>query len=256
LHRALAEAGVPAVTRAWDDPEVDWAAARAAVLRSTWNYFEHHQRFLAWAERCAAATVLWNPLPVIRWNSHKSYLLELAAKGVPVVPTRLFPRGAAAPLAELPWDEVVIKPAVSAGSFCTIRVGRPDYARGQAQLDAALAERDMLIQPYFPSVEGHGERAVIWIDGAFTHEIRKRPRFTGDTEQTSTGGPVGAQELAVAELALAAAPGPLLYARVDLARDAAGRPHLMELELIEPSLYFTGAPHAAARMAAAIAARL
>jgi glutathione synthase/RimK-type ligase-like ATP-grasp enzyme len=228
------------------------------VLRSTWNYFAHHQPFLAWAERCAALTPLWNPPPVIRWNSHKGYLRALEAAGLPVVPTRLYPRGATASLEEAAGDRarVVIKPAVSAGSFCTIRVGRDEFSRGQAFLEAALVERDMLVQPYFPSVEAHGERSLIWIDGAFTHEIRKAARFTGDQERISAAAELGRPELAVAEQVLAAAPGPLLYARVDLARDEAGKPHLMELELIEPSLFFAAHPPAADRLAAALAARM
>jgi hypothetical protein len=234
---------------------VDWAAARAAVLRSTWNYVAHTAAFLAWAERCAAVTPLVNPLPVIRWNVHKGYLLELAAAGLPVVPTRLFARGARVDLAEVAgeWPEVVIKPAISAASFCTLRVARADFARGQAHLDATLAERDMMLQPYFRSVEGHGERALCWIDGAFTHEVRKARRFPGDAERTTAIPTIGAPELAVAERVLAAAPGPLLYARIDLARDERGAPHLMELELIEPSLFFTACPPAADRLAAALA---
>jgi hypothetical protein len=246
---------VPAETRAWDDPTVDWSRARAAILRSTWNYVARYPAFMAWAERCAAVTRLWNPLPVIRWNSHKRYLLELAAAGIPVVPTHLAAQGTTVSLAEVAasWPEVVIKPAISAGSFATIRVARPDFAGGQAHLDALLPERDMFIQPYFPSVETRGERALIWIDGAFTHQIRKRSRFSGEAEYTSPPLPPDPDDLVVAQQVLAAAPRPLLYARVDLAHDPAGRPHLMELELMEPSLYFTGIPAAAARLAQAIA---
>ena len=88
LREALTAAGADAETRAWDDPTVDWAGAGVAVIRSTWNYVAHHDAFLAWAERCAAVTSLWNPVNVVRWNSHKGYLLELAAAGLPVVPTR------------------------------------------------------------------------------------------------------------------------------------------------------------------------
>jgi glutathione synthase/RimK-type ligase-like ATP-grasp enzyme len=228
------------------------------VLRATWNYFSHHVAFLAWAERCAAATPLWNPVTVIRWNSHKGYLHELAAAGLPVVPTRLYRRGSQVALAEAAgaWPRVVIKPAISAGSFCTTVVGRQDVVRGQAFLDAALAERDMMVQPYFSSVETHGERSLVWIDGAFSHEVRKSARFTGDQERVTPAVEIGRDERAVAERVLAAAPGPLLYARVDLARDDAGTPHLMELELIEPSLFFLAHPPAADRLAAAIAARL
>jgi glutathione synthase/RimK-type ligase-like ATP-grasp enzyme len=258
LHAALAAVGVPAVTRAWDDPSVDWAAAKMVVLRSTWNYLHHHQRFLEWVDRVSAETQLWNPAPVVRWNSHKGYLLELAARGVPIVPTKVVRRGERVPLDELAedWPELVVKPAVGAGSWGTIRARRDELATAQAHLDALGAERDMLVQPYFRSVHGHGERAVVWIDGQFTHEVRKTPRFSGDEEEISPGQPVGEPEREVAEAALAAAPGPLLYARIDLARDEAGRPHLMELELIEPSLFFFKHPPAAAVMASAIVRRL
>lgn len=244
--------------RAWDDPTVDWGAARACVLKSTWNYVHHYPAFLDWVDRCAAATALWNPAPVVRWNGHKRYLVELAERGLPVVPTRLAARGSAASLAALAgdWPEVVVKPAVSAGSFGTMRVSRAELSRGQAHLDALGVERDMMVQPYFPSVEGHGERALIWLDGAFTHEVRKSPRFAGERARISEALPVGAEEQAVAEQVLAAAPGPLLYARVDLARDERGRPHLMELEVIEPALSLDRHPPAAARLAAAIRRRL
>ena len=245
---------------AWDDPAVDWGAARACVLRSTWNYIRHYPEFLAWVDRCAAVTALWNPVAVVRWNSHKGYLVELRERGLPVVPTKLVARGTAASLEELvqdwPAPAVVIKPAVGAGSFGAVRVERAELARGQQHLDALAAERDVLVQPYFRSVEQHGERALVWIDGVFTHEVRKSPRFAGERAEISAAFPVGAEERAVAEQILAAVPQPLLYARVDLARDERGRPHLMELELIEPSLFLAGHPAAAEQLAQAIMRRL
>jgi glutathione synthase/RimK-type ligase-like ATP-grasp enzyme len=258
LHAALAAVGVRAVTRPWDDPTVDWGAAKLVVLRSTWNYLHHYERFLAWVDGVSAQTRLLNPAAVVRWNSHKGYLLELAGRGLPVVPTRLVRRGERGSLAELTaeWGEVVVKPAVGAGSYGTMRVRAVERDKGQTFLDAMVMERDMLVQPYFRSVHGHGERAVVWIDGQLTHEVRKTPRFSGDEEDISPGMPVGEPEREVAEAVLAAAPGPLLYARVDLARDQSGRPCLMELELIEPSLFFYKFPPAAPVMAAAIERRL
>jgi hypothetical protein len=254
LHAALAAIGVRAQTRAWDDRTVDWSAARLCVLRSTWNYVQHHDAFLAWIDRVSTSTRLWNPAAVVRWNTHKGYLLELAAQGLPVIPTRLVPRGAGASLAELArdWPDLVIKPAVSAGSFGTIRVGRDRLDEGQRHLDGWGAGRDMLVQPYLPSVETYGERACVWIDGAFTHAIRKGARFSGDGERVSEALPLADDERDVAERVLAAAPRPLLYARVDLARDDEGRALLMELELVEPSLYVDRAPEACARLARAI----
>lgn len=263
LEAALAAAGVATETRCWDDPAVDWAAADLCVIRSTWNYVHHHREFLAWVDRCAAVTSLWNPPPVVLWNSHKRYLVELAGRGLPVVPTRLVPRGGQGVrldevAADWParFEHLVVKPAVSAGSFATVRVARADPGVGQAHLDAHLPARDMLVQPYLPSVEAEGERALVWLDGAITHQVRKNPRFTGDREQVSVALPVPADEQEVAERILAAAPRPLLYARIDLARDPEGKPCLMELELIEPLLFLRQSPEAAARMAAAIVARL
>jgi glutathione synthase/RimK-type ligase-like ATP-grasp enzyme len=260
LLQALADVGVAAQVLAWDDPEAqdEIAAARACLLRSTWNYVQNYERFLPWVDWCAGATSLWNPAPVVRWNSHKQYLLELAAAGIPVVPTRLCRQGNHVDLAQLTaqGDDLVIKPAVSAGSFGTLR-STGEHSAGLAHLTSMLATRDMLVQRYQPSVDDYGERAVICIDGQPTHAVRKGARFFGQNENISAEAvPIADDERALAMRILAAAPGPLLYARVDLVRDAEGRPRLMELELIEPSLFFGRHPPAAARLAAALAARL
>lgn len=256
LHVALAARGARAATVAWDDPAADWSA-RAVVLRSTWNYVPNLAAFLPWVERTAAATALWNPAPVVRWNHHKGYLLELAARGVTVTPTRLLPRGAQTDVDALlgEWPDLVLKPAVSAGSFGTLRV-RGDHHAARAHLAAFQAERDLLAQPYLPSVEEHGERSLVWIDGVFSHAVRKAPRFAGDRQAITGPVEIAADERALAEAALATAPGPLLYARVDVARDADGRPCVMELELIEPSLFLSFGAGAADRLAAAILRRL
>jgi hypothetical protein len=265
LLAALAAAGVSAQARAWDDPAVDWGGARVCLIRSTWNYVRHHDAFLDWTARCAAVAALWNPPPVVRWNSHKRYLVELARAGLPVVPTRVAPRGQSADLATLAdgWGdtEIVIKPAVSAGSFRTLRVARDrdGLARGQAHLDLVLADDDALVQPYQRSVADYGERALVWIDGALTHAVRKSPRFTGDPQRVSDAVDIAEDEACVANEILAHVETglpPLLYARIDLARDDAGRPRLMELELIEPSLFLVRSPAALARFVAAVKSRL
>jgi len=255
LRQALARRGVVAETRAWDDRDVPWGTARACVIRSTWNYVQRHEQFLLWAERCAALTRLVNSLEVVQWNVHKGYLVELAERGLPVVPTSLVRRGQSASLETLAGaaPEVVIKPAVSAGSLHTLRIVRADFAEGQRQLDELAAGRDVLVQPYFRSVEGYGERALVWIAGALTHAVRKHPRFAGDRQEVSEAMPIASDERELAERLVAFAPGPLLYARIDLARDEHGRPHLMELELIEPTLFLSRSPVALERLADAIA---
>jgi glutathione synthase/RimK-type ligase-like ATP-grasp enzyme len=260
LVRALRAAGLTAEVFAWDDPDADFGAARLTVLRSTWNYSEQPARFLGWIDRVAVRSTLWNPRDVIRWNAHKRYLLDLEARGVPVVPTYLLRRGVTTTLAEVTsargWSDVVVKPAVSGGSRATVRVAGKALERGEAHLRALVAREDVLVQPYLASVEGHGERAVVWIDGEPTHAVRKAPRFLGDAESVSAAVAIEADEADLARRAVAAAPGPLLYARVDMARDAGGSPRVMELELIEPSLFFAQSPAALERYVAAVRTRL
>ncbi|WP_428261127.1 ATP-grasp domain-containing protein [Haliangium sp.] len=261
LSEALTAAGIDFALWAWEDQGLDWSRPRLALLRSTWNYPLAASAFLAWAERAAALTRLYNPLPVVRWNAHKGYLLELAAAGVPVTPTALVPQGSSdtlsALLAARSWDEVVIKPAVSAASYRTLRVGRGDLAAGEAHLAALVAERDVLVQPYLASVDDYGERALVWIDGELTHAVRKAPRFEGGSESVSEQAvAISAEEAALAQRTLALArehlDAPLLYARVDVAPGPDGRPVVMELELVEPSLFFAQGPAALERLVAAL----
>jgi hypothetical protein len=249
LARALAEAGVAAETVAWDDAGADWSRARIALLRSTWNYPTRRKAFLDWAEHVASECELWNPLAVVRWNTYKGYLLELDAAGVPVVPTVLLSRGSPATLRgvmhERSWPEVVVKPAVSAASFRTRRFGAGELDTGEAHLRELLAEGDVLVQRYLPSVEDHGERALVWIDGELTHAVRKTPRFEGEDESVSEEAvAISAAEAAVARRAIVAVDRPLLYARADVAPGPDGAPVLMELELVEPSLFFPQCPRA------------
>ena len=260
LAAALAAAGVDARWLAWNDPATAaaWGAYDLAVLRSTWDYHHHLAAFLAWAEAATRATTLLNPVAVVRANAHKGYLLALAARGVPVTPTALVAQTRPEPLARLAatrgWRDVVVKPAVSAGSHATYRV-RADDPAAEGHLAAVLAHGDALVQPYLDAVESSGERALVWIDGAFTHAVRKSPRFSGDAERVTGPLPIADDERAVAARALAPLAADLLYARVDLCRDAAGAPLVMELELVEPSLFLAEHPPALSRLVAAIVRR-
>lgn len=257
LLEALHGAGIRAAVRAWDDPAVDWSATRLAVLRSTWNYPRHHREFLRWADRAASATRLWNRASVVRWNTHKGYLLDLERRGVPVVPTVLLPAGGPASLARIRaqrgWKDVVVKPAVSASSYRTRLVRAEEAEAGERHLSELAAGRDALVQPYLESVEQHGERALVWIDGELIHGVRKAPRFHGQEERVQGEAvPIAPAEAALAARALAAIDGPLLYARIDQAPGPDGEPLLMELELVEPSLYLGLSPVAMSRFVTAI----
>ncbi len=262
LLAALAARGIDARMTAWEAPGEDWDEPVPTVIRSTWNYIHHLADFLAWAERAGAAAPMWNPADVVRWNAHKSYLQDLTARRIKVVPTAFFTHGhqvdLAVELALRGFADIVIKPAVSAGSFGTRRFGIDPAARAAAQacLDEMLAERDAMVQAYVPSVESYGERSLVWIDGELTHSIRKSPRFTGQDEAVSEAQPIRADERELAEAVLAPWKDRLLYARVDLAQDEAERPMVMEIELIEPSLFLVQHPPALTKLVEAIARRL
>ena len=264
LLAALAAAGLDAAVLAWDDPAADWAAASMTVLRATWNYPLRPRAFLRWIEATAEVTEVWNRLPAVRWSLHKRYLLDLERHGVAVAPTELVPRSSVRPLADIVaargWREVVVKPAISAASYRTRRIGPEDPLTGETHLRALLADGDALVQLYLPSVEDYGERALIWIDGELTHAVRKSPRFDADDESTSPALPIAPAEAALAEAALArvveATGEAPMYARIDVAPGPAGEPVVMELELIEPSLFFPQSPRALERFVTAIRRRL
>lgn len=265
LLAALAEAGVDAEAADWDDPEVDWAAYRLALLRSTWDYTQRLTEFLAWADRAASLTTLLNPPAVIRWNTDKHYLGDLARAGVPVVPTRFVEPGTSAAraldgfLTEEGTGEWVVKPAVGAGSRDASRYARGEERAATDHIERLLhAGRSVLLQPYLDLVDLHGETALIYFGGRFSHAIRKGPllrRGTAPTEalfleEHITPRVPAAGELLIADRVLAALPFPTpLYARVDLIQSVDGEPCLLELELTEPSLFFAHAPGAASRLA-------
>lgn len=260
LVAALADAGIDARVLAWDDPAADWDAARLTVLRSTWNYPLQPERFFDWATAVSRVSTLFNSLPVVRWNLHKRYLLDLASRGVAVTPTECVERGCPADLGGIMrnrrWSEAVVKPAISAASYRTVRVTPDRVAEGDAHLRELLAAGDALVQEYVPSVEGYGERALVWIDGELTHAVRKSPRFAGEEESVSDALPIDPAEARLAATAVAAVDRPLLYARIDVAPGPGGAPMVMELELIEPSLFLPQSPAALERFVAAIGRRL
>ncbi len=263
LAAAFLAANIDAELVAWDDPSVDWDLPIPTLLRSTWNYALDVAGFLSWVDRVAEAGPLWNPREVVHANVHKRYLLELAAREVAVVPTTLVERGQTCDLAEIAkryrTAKLVIKPEVGAGSLGArvFTIGGPmTNPTPRGHLSALTARGAALIQPYLSSVDGYGERSLVWIDGAISHAIRKKPRFVGEIERIEGPMPIADDERALAEAALAPVADRILYGRVDMARDEANRPVVMELELVEPSLFLAKQPGAADRLVAALLERL
>jgi O-ureido-D-serine cyclo-ligase len=275
LVSALHSAGVDTDTPCWDDPAVDWSRYEAALLRSTWDYVDRIDEFLAWCERASCLTLLLNPPDVVRWNTDKHYLAHLAESGVPVVPTRFVAAGAdgareleaflaggcAACSVGRPceFDEFVVKPAIGAGSRDAARYGRDDAGRARLHVERLLvAGRSVMLQPYLARVDEHGETAVVYLGGLFSHAARKGPLlqpgaglveglFAPEDIRPRVADPA---ELAVAAAAYAAIPFTApVYARIDLIHDHAVAPVVLELELTEPSLFLAHAAGAADRFA-------
>lgn len=256
LLDTLSTAGLEAEMIAWDDPQADPTVFDLCVFRSCWNYHWHIDRFEEWVARAEKVTALANSTDVVRWNLHKRYLRELESGGIPIIPTAWFDQGTKADLRATMnargWGDVVIKPAISAGSWRTHRFGNRDIEDGQAILDEQLNDHDTLVQRYMQSVEDPGERALIWIDGEVTHGVVKSPRFAAGVEQVSDAVPATRAEQQFAERALSTIDESLIYARVDVVYNEHGELLVSELELIEPSLFFLQCPAALERFVAAI----
>jgi glutathione synthase/RimK-type ligase-like ATP-grasp enzyme len=255
LLRALREIGLGAEAVVWDDPDVAWDAYALAVVRSTWDYVPRREAFLAWAD---ARSRLANSAAVLRWNTDKRYLRELAAGGAPVAPTSwIEPRDPVLLPSDRPF---VVKPAVSAGSKDTARYAPGDAKAVDHVRGLQAAGRSVMVQPYLDGIDAHGETGMIFIAGRYSHAIRKGAILRPDVQYV--GGlfakeDIGrrepsAAERAVADHVLSLVPGDLLYARVDVAPGPAGTPVLLELELTEPSLFFAQSDGAERLLARAI----
>lgn len=254
LAPALRALGIDTTIAVWDDPSVDWRSYDLVVVRSTWDYVPRLAEYLAWAD---SVPRLANSAAVLRWNTDKRYLRDLQAAGVPIIPTTFVAPGQAY---DPPAGEVVIKPSLSVAAMDTERFA--DATLG-ADLVARLHDegRTAMVQPYMSAIDEAGETAVLVFNGVVSHAARKAPILVPGAlpflERDDVMSPRVATpaERAVALRAVAAAPEPLLYARVDLVPGPDG-PVVIELEVTEPTLFLGLADGAAARFAAAIAARL
>jgi glutathione synthase/RimK-type ligase-like ATP-grasp enzyme len=263
LRSAIAEVGMRAVPSVWDDEAVDWSGFDGCLIRSAWDYHLKPRSFKAWTSRVSSLVPLWNPLSLIDWNLDKRYLLELEAAGVPTIPTCWLQRGARADLRELVdergWGETaILKPTVGLGAVNLHRVG-VRAPEGQERLDQLLAANDVMVQPFVQSIATRGETSLVYVDGEFSHAVRKRPRDGDFRVQPGWGGTSASlhpseSEFTVAGDALACLPATPSYARVDLVEGPGARPWLIELELVDPNLFFSERPQAAHRLATAVAA--
>ena len=286
LVPALAARGIDALPAVWDDAGVDWAGFDLVVLRSTWDYAQRRDEFVDWCRRVDAVSTLCNSFRTARWNSDKHYLRDLEEAGAPIVPTMwLEPErhfSSRALHTRFPASgEFVIKPAISAGSIDTGRYTAMDAdSRGLAISHARrlLADgRTVMVQRYLTSVDVVGERAHVFVAGEYSHSVLKGAMLDGPDvgvegvyrEERMSAIAASGREVEFSTRVIAAArrlltrnldgvdvvPEPFLYARVDVVTDDADAPVLMELELVEPSLFTALGDGALERFADAIAAR-
>ncbi|MEX0868912.1 MAG: hypothetical protein WD011_04495 [Nitriliruptoraceae bacterium] len=246
----------------WRD-DVDWSVFDAVLVRTVWDYVKHRDAFVAWAAEVGRVTPLWNPADVLRWNTHKGYLLELEERGAPVVATAWLAQGDRVDLAELAqtrgWTRLLLKPAVSTGSRGAHRTGARLGRDDQAHLDRLLATGDVLVQPYLDAVETTGERSVVVVGGRASHAVAKTPKGGDFRVQHEYGGryrriEVDDETRRLAEWIVESTGNDLLFARVDLLCDAWGTPQLVELEATEPDLYLPLAPDRVDDIAATVVA--
>jgi glutathione synthase/RimK-type ligase-like ATP-grasp enzyme len=268
LQRALRDVGLVATTEVWTDPLVPWSDFDLVLTNGTWDNIHRPAEFLAWAEATGRVVPVVNPPATLRWNMDKGYLADLAAAGVPTVPTQWLraaeATGAPVDLAFPPGD-LVVKPAISGGGFQTARYRTGERPEARQHVRALLdGGRDVMVQPYQTAVDAEGEGGLIFLGGAFSHAIRKGPLLRHDIgprsgliefEQIGPLEPTPAQ-LETARAALAAAEqrlGPTTYARVDLIPRPDGTPAVLELELLDPALFFEVHPPGAGRFAEVLA---
>ncbi len=254
---ALRAAGIEVSVVDWDDPSVDWSSFDRVLPRSTWDYPERIDEFLAWVDHVDALTDLRNPPSLMRWSMDKHYLLDLAAIGVPITPTVAVEVGQAPVFPEGPF---VVKPAIGAGSRDAASYQPDQYELAESHISRLHARgASMLVQPLLPSVAEHGEWPLVFFNGEFSHAASKRVAlasansvdpvngvgtnspYVATTEQVEVGAAVVAE--------VTARFGVPLYARVDLVRDDDGGYCVLEVEMVEPYLFLPeGGPAAVAAM--------
>jgi glutathione synthase/RimK-type ligase-like ATP-grasp enzyme len=258
---ALHALGVEVDVVDWDDVGADWSAYDRVALRSPWDYTDRFAEFGAWLDRVEAVTELVNPAAMVRWNLDKRYLAELEAAGVPNTPTVFVAPGETA---VLPAGDLVVKPAVGAGSR-----GAASYHPDEHDLAHAHVRRlheaghVVLVQPYVASVATDGEWPLVFLDGRFSHAASKRVALphAGEVEgpyaaETNAPHTATPDQVAVAQAAVdvvGARFGTPAYARIDLVRADDGSYCVLEVELVEPSLFLPYADGSADRLAAALA---
>ncbi|MFT4994250.1 MAG: glutathione synthase/RimK-type ligase-like ATP-grasp enzyme [Paraglaciecola sp.] len=258
LFAPLARLGWQAEEVSWRKEGLDWDSYDVVVIRSTWDYQTDPQAFLTCLAQIEASTArLENSLKLVKWNISKEYLKDIANQGITIVPTRWMAHfdlaDVAKSFAHFSCDHIVIKPLVSANADHTYRLSREQLLSQATILKTTFSDRAFMVQPFMQAIVDEGEYSLFYFAGHYSHSILKMPKADDFRVQEEHGGQLKLIEpsdemLTTARHTLASLPDDALYARIDLIRHAGGFA-IMEVELIEPSLYFNMDPQSPQRFA-------
>ncbi len=242
LIKSLSENGVEALPVVWNDPTIVWSKFDGILVRTIWDYHQQHNRFLEWIDMLAdLGIIVGNPKELLKWNSHKFYLHELAQKDISIPLTLFLSRGASAHELKTEWSDFIIKPAVSATAYQTFKLTPELLAQKKHEIASLLQQKDMLLQEYIPTISTAGEWSLVYFNKLYSHAVIKKASKGEYRVQAEFGGSYtqdipDKSVIDFANSVLAQLELNCLYARVDIVVHE-GSPMLMELELIEPELF-------------------
>jgi glutathione synthase/RimK-type ligase-like ATP-grasp enzyme len=261
VKKSLENLGLKVKRLAWDDSSFNWETTKSVLFRSTWDYFDRFQEFSIWLEKVSKITRLINSEKIIQWNLDKHYLNDLEKKGIHTIPTIYIEKGTKTTLQtihkENNWNHTILKPCISGGARHTYKLNPENLIEHEEILQKLISEEAMMLQPFQNSIVEVGEISLVIINGKFTHAVLKKAKKGDFRVQDDWGGTVhiynpNKEEINFAEDAIKACIEFPAYARVDITTDNNGKLAIVELELIEPELWFRNNPKSANLLAKTI----
>ncbi|OEK03607.1 hypothetical protein BFP97_19715 [Roseivirga sp. 4D4] len=254
VMEALQAKGYRVSRKSWSDPEFDWSNTKAIIFRTTWDYFDRFEEWKSWLAHTSKLTQMINSYELIEWNMDKHYLGDLEKQGINIPPTRYIEIGEETSLAQLTsetgWKDCILKPCISGAARHTYKLNADNLNDHEAILQELIAKEAMMLQPFQKNIVEKGEVSLMVMGGTFTHAVLKVAKPGDFRVQDDFGGTVqlydpSQEEIAFAEKVVKACDPQPTYARVDIIRDNNDQLALIELELIEPELWFRLYPKAA-----------
>ena len=254
LQNKLENIGLNVCKIDWANPDFDWKSSKYAIFRSTWDYFERFDEFFSWIEQTQHKINFINTSEIINWNIDKHYLRDLEIKGINITPTIFIEKNDKITLKQLfnktKWTEAVIKPVISGAARHTYRLDKNNYSKYKRVFQYLIKNEGMMFQEFMQDITLKGEISIILIGGKYTHAVRKTAKIDDFRVQDDHGGKVekydaNHEEIKFAKECIRKCPFFPIYARVDIVYNNSNKLSLIELELIEPELWFRNNPQSA-----------